>query len=295
VLAGYRTQLFNPSDLDNVKKIQAGFAAEPLSRFLGTASPAVARAVNFIQPLTPETQRSSPEFFNVLNFLLQFCFTHPSERELMARFARIGIGAGKTFDVGKLSPEIQAAIKAGIADGLQEYADLKRTEIDTGKVTAGDLFGTREYLKNNYLRRMSGAILGIYGNSKEEAIYPSYHLDAAGEKLNGSHRYTLRFASGQLPPVHAFWSLTMYELPSSLLTANPINRYLINSPMLPDLKRDADGGVTLFIQNQSPGADREANWLPAPKGPFWMALRLYWPKVEALEGEWTAPPLMRTS
>lgn len=291
VLAVYRTQLFNPADLDNVKKIQAGYKVEPLSKFLGQAAPAPASAVNFVKPLTPEGQRSSPEFFAILNFLLQFAPTHPSEKELMARLAMIGVGAGKPFELGKLSPEMHAAIKDGMADALKEQAEYKRTQIDTGKVTAGDVFGSREHLKNNYMARMTGAVMGIYGNSKEEAMYPIYTVDAGGNKLVGSNRYALRFEPGQLPPVHAFWSMTMYELPSSLLTANPLNRYLINSPMLPDMKRDPEGGVTLYIQNESPGADKEANWLPAPKGPFWMALRLYWPKDEALSGKWAAPKL----
>jgi hypothetical protein len=162
-------------------------------------------------------------------------------------------------------------------------------QFDEGKVTSGDVFGTREYLKNNYLYRMGAAVMGIYGNSKQEAMYPIYGVDADGQKLNGANPYALRFAPGQLPPFNAFWSLTMYELPKSLLVANPINRYLINSPMLPQLKRDADGGLTLLIQNESPGKDTEANWLPAPKGPFVMYMRLYWPKAEALEGKWTAP------
>jgi len=96
-----------------------------------------------------------------------------------------------------------------------------------------------------------------------------------------------------LPPVNAFWSVTMYELPASLLVANPINRYLLNSSMLPQFKKEADGGLTVYIQNESPGKDKEANWLPAPKGPFFMAMRLYWPKEAALEGKWTAPPLER--
>jgi len=119
------------------------------------------------------------------------------------------------------------------------------------------------------------------------------NLSAKATKIPAANRYTLRFAPGQLPPVNAFWSLTMYELPASLLVANPINRYLINSPMLPQLKRDADGGLTLLIQNESPGKDKEANWLPAPKGPFAMYMRLYWPKEEALEGKWTAPKLKK--
>ena len=107
------------------------------------------------------------------------------------------------------------------------------------------------------------------------------------------NRYALRFAPDQLPPVNAFWSLAMYELPSRLLVANPLNRYLINSPMLPDLKRDDDGGVTLYIQHDSPGKDKESNWLPAPSGPFLMFLRLFWPKPEALDGKWKQPPLQR--
>src|SRR5688572_31815600 len=290
VFAGYRTQLFNPADLDNVKKIQAGYKVEPLSAFLGQPAPPAAPAVDYMKPLTPKTQRTSPEFFNILNFALKFCPAVPSETALMERFAKIGVGAGKTINVASLTPEVKQALEQGMADGLKEFEDFKRTEVDTGKVTSGDFFGTREYLKNNYLYRMAAAILGIYGNSKAEAMYPIYAVDSTGAPLDAAkHRYTVRFAPGQLPPVNAFWSLTMYDLPASLLVANPINRYLINSPMLPQLKKDADGGITLHIQNESPGKDKEANWLPAPKGPFVMAMRLYWPKEEAMSGKWKAP------
>jgi hypothetical protein len=143
---------------------------------------------------------------------------------------------------------------------------------------------------------MVGAVDGIYGNSKDEAVYPGYLVDSAGQKLNCAQaRYTLRFAPGELPPAIAFWSLTMYELPSRLLVANPLNRYLINSPMLPNLIRDDDGGLTLHIQNESPGPEKEPNWLPAPKGPFMVALRLYWPKPAALSGAWQKPPLIKVS
>lgn len=291
-MAWYRTQLFNPGDIDNVKKVQAGYQAQPLSTFLGQPVPKAAPAINFIKPVTAADERTSPEVFNILNFILQFCPTDPSEKELMARFAAIGVGAGKTFDASKLSPELKTAIQAGIADAWADFAGLKE-QVEAGKVTSGDLFGTREYLKNNYLYRMGAAVLGIYGNSKQEAMYPVYGIDSDGQKLNGSNRYTVRFGPGQLPPVHAFWSLTMYDLPASLLVANPLNRYLLNSPMLPQFNRDADGGLTLLIQNESPGKDKEANWLPAPKGPFIMYMRLYWPKDEALEGKWSAPPLQR--
>jgi hypothetical protein len=151
------------------------------------------------------------------------------------------------------------------------------------------VFGTRAFLKNNYLYRMAAAVLGIYGNSEAEATYPVFRTDAAGKPLTGANRYTIRFAKGELPPVNAFWSATMYELPQSLLVANPINRYLINSPMLPELKKDADGGITLYIQNETPGKELESNWLPAPKGAFAVYMRLYWPKKVAMDGKWTPP------
>ncbi len=292
VFALYRTQLFNPGDIDNVKKVQAGYKAQTLSAFLGVRAPKGAPTIDFIKPLTPEAEKTSPQLYSILDFVLQFCPTDPSETQLMARFAKIGVGAGKTFDASKLSPEMRKAIEGGIADAWAEFGGFMKLA-EAGKVTSGDVFGTREFLKNNYLYRMGAAVLGIYGNSKQEAMYPFYAVDAAKEKLDGTHHYTLRFPPGQLPPVNAFWSLTMYKLPASLLVANSINRYLINSPMLPQLKRDADGGLTLLIQNDSPGKDREANWLPAPNGPMIIYLRLYWPKAEAVEGKWTAPPLKR--
>jgi hypothetical protein len=292
VIAAYRTQLFNPGDLGNVKKVQAGYKAQPLSAFLGQPAPEAAPAIDFIEPLTPAEQKTSLEFFDILNFVLQFCPAHPSETDLMARFAKIGVGAGKSFDARNLSPEVNGAIADGMADAWADAESLKR-RVDAKEVTSGDLFGTREYLKNNYLYRMVAAVLGIYGNSKMEAMYPVYTVDADGKKLGGANRYTLRFPPAQLPPVHAFWSLTMYELPSSLLSANPLDRYLLNSPMLPQFERDADGGLTLFIQNESPGKDKEANWLPAPRESFFMAMRLYRPKDEALSGKWTPPPLTR--
>jgi hypothetical protein len=141
---------------------------------------------------------------------------------------------------------------------------------------------------------MRGTVAGIWGNVREEAIYPAYYADSTGQPLDASkNRYAVRFAADRLPPVNAFWSLTMYDLPGRLLVANPLNRYIINSPMLPDLKRDGDGGLTLYVQHESPGKDKESNWLPAPNGPFVVAMRLYWPKPEALDGRWKEPPMQR--
>ena len=290
--AQFRTQLFNPADLDNVKKIQTQYVVKPLSAFLGQPAPKAAPSIDFPKPLTPVTQKTSFEFYTLLNFYLQFCPTHPSEQALMNRFAKIGVGAGQTFDASKLSPETKQAIEAGMADAWAEFKDLLG-RINKGEVTSGDVFGTREYLKNNYLFRMAAAVLGIYGLSKEEATYLPYFVDGDGQKLDGVNHYTLRFKKGQLPPANSFWSLTLYDQPASLLVANPINRYLLNSTMLSQFKMDDDGGQTLYVQNESPGKDKEANWLPSPKGPFWVVLRLYVPKPEALEGKWIAPPMKR--
>ena len=290
----YRTQLFGMDDLDAVKKIQSQYRAQPLSGSPGRRRRPRRRSSS--QPLSAEAQKSSPEFFGILNFLLQFAPIHPSETALMDRFARAGIGAGKRFDVAALTPEQLQAVQAGMADAWTAFAKYKAEQIDTGKKSSADGFGTREFLHNDYLARMSSAVLGIYGNSKEEANYPAYFTDSAGKPLEGAHsRYTVRFEPGKLPPVNSFWSLTMYELPASLLTENPLNRYLINSPMEPQLVRDADGGITLYIQHDSPGKEKEANWLPAPKGPFFMVMREYWPKAEALDGTWKAPPAVRTT
>jgi hypothetical protein len=278
-----------------VKQVQSGYRLEPLSSFLREPVGKTAPPIDFIEPLTPAEEKTSIEFFNVLNFVLKFCPTHPSEAELRARFAKVGFNGSEGFDANALSPEIKAALGQGMADAWEAFEELKKTKLDTGEVTSGDVFGTREYLNNNYLYRMAGAVLGIFGNSKQEAMYPFYSIDADGQPLDGNNDYSLRFAPGQLPPVNSFWSLTMYKLPSILLVDNAINRYLLNSPMLAQFVKDPDGGLTFYIQNESPGQDKEPNWLPAPKGPFMCAMRLYWPKDEALDGQWKVPPMVKTS
>src|SRR5437660_11940289 len=137
----YRTQLFNPGDIDNVKKVQAGYKVQTLSAFLGQPAPKAAPAIDFIKPLTPEEEKTSPRFFNILNFVLQFCPTVPSEEALMARFAKLGVGAGKTFDASKLSPEMKTAIEQGMADAWADLAGLKK-QLEEGKLNSGDVFGT---------------------------------------------------------------------------------------------------------------------------------------------------------
>jgi hypothetical protein len=285
----YRTQLFGPSDIDKVKEIQAGYQVAPLSVFLNQPPPAPAPAIDFVPPLAPDQQKTSPQFFEILNFVMRFAPTLPDEKEMRDRFASIGIGPDGNFEADKLDPEMRKAVEDGMADGWAEFDTFKKDQVDTDQVGSAQFFGTRTDLKGNYLYRMAGAVLGIYGNTAAEAIYPASFNDSAGAPLNGANNYVYKFAKDQLPPVNAFWSLTMYELPQSLLVANPINRYLVNSPMLPSLVPDRDGGYTFYLQNGSPGSDRESNWLPAPAGPFVVVLRLYWPKPDALNGSWKAP------
>jgi hypothetical protein len=285
-----RTQLFNPADLDNVKKIQAGYKVQLLSEFLGKPAPAVAPAPNWAKPLPPPEMRTSLEFFNVLSFVLQFCPTPESEKNLRARLAEIGVAGGKSFEAASLSPEMKIALQEGMADGQKEI-DARRVAVG-GKID--NLFGTRAFLKNDYVARAAGAQIGIGANSKEEALYPIYEKDSDGQPLDGSKgHYTLRFAKDQFPPVNAFWSLTMYGVPDQLLVRNSMNRYLINSPMLPGLNLDVDGSLTIYIQTERPANDKEANWLPAPNGPFMLAMRYYFPKPALLSGEWKSPAVQR--
>ncbi len=280
-----RTQLFNPGDLDNVKKIQAGYKLQSLSEFEGKAR-IPEPATDWIRPIRPADQKTDPKFYNVLAFLLQFTPTHPSETELRARFEMLGLKAGEKFDVAALSPDIKEALSDGMKEG-QKQIDDRRATLHGDSST---LFGTREFLKNDFVARAAGTQVGIGANSREEALYPIFEKDAEGAPLDGSKgKYTLRFEGGEFPPVNAFWSVTMYDLPGQLLVANPLNRYLINAPMVPDLKKDVDGGVTIYIQHETPGGDKEANWLPAPNGPFMMAMRYYLPKPELLDGSWKSP------
>jgi hypothetical protein len=294
VYAIFRTQLFNAADIENVKKIQAGYQVLSLSAYLGQSAPPSASTIDWMKPLTTDEQAKSLEIFNLTSFILQFCPVHESEKELRAKFASIGIGPGKKLDFATMPEEKRAAYQQGIADAWEDFAALQK-KADSGELTSADAFGTREELKNNYLLRWAGAVLGIYGNTAAEALYPLYFVDGDKKPLNAAEQnYTLRFEPGKLPPVNAFWSVTMYDLPDRFLVANPLDRYLINSPMLPQLQMDPDGGLTIHIQHKSPGKEKGANWLPAPKGPFFMSMRLYHPKPEALNGQWKEPKVQRS-
>ncbi|MET0581398.1 MAG: DUF1254 domain-containing protein [Pseudoxanthomonas sp.] len=286
----FRTQLFAPNDLGNVGKLQAQYQARPLSAFLGTAPPSPAPKVDF--PPYDAAKADGPGFFSYLDFLLQYAPAPASEAATRARFARIGIETGKPFDEAALSAQERKAITDGIADANKELQEFVATKINTHEVASTDLFGSREFLKNNYLYRFAGAKLGIFGNSGSEADYQSYFVDGTGKPLDAAaHDYALRFGKDQLPPTDAFWSVTMYDGKSKLLVDNPLDRYLINSPMLPRLKRDVDGGLTLYLQHASPGKDKESNWLPAPDGPFYAILRNYSPAASVVDRSWKKPEL----
>jgi hypothetical protein len=297
-LAGYRTQLFSAADLPNVVKVQAGYKAQPLSAYLKQPAPAAAQAVNF-----PKIDASMVEtnFFDYLDFALQFAPAEANEQEIRAKLARLGIGAGKTFHFKSLSLEHKAEVGLGMKDG--------EAKVDAAVANAGgkaingwqvsSLPGDSVHYNGNWLKRAAAAKAGIYGNDAAEAVYPLTRVDGDGQTLDGSKQYyTLTFAKDQYPPVNAFWSVTMYDGKTQLLIENPINRYLINSPMLPGMEKSPGGSLTLYIQNKSPGKDKESNWLPAPNDTIYLVMRLYWPKTEppsvlpAGEGSWKPPVIV---
>ena len=299
-LAIYRTQLFSPDDLDNVKKVQAGYKVQTLSAYLKQPAPPAAPAIDFPKI---DTELAKTNFFEFLDFALQFAPPQENEKEIRAQLARIGVGPGKTFNFKDLPLEQKLEIGLGMKEGDKK---VDEAVANAGKGINGwrvsSLFGDSAFYNGDWLKRAAGAKGGIYGNDAAEAMYPARRTDSDGQTLDGSkHNYTLTFPAGQQPPVNAFWSVTMYDGKTQFLIENPINRYLINSPMLPGMKTNADGSLTLYIQNKSPGADKESNWLPAPNGTIYLVLRLYWPKVEPPsilpvgEGTWQPPEVKRVT
>jgi hypothetical protein len=299
-LAGYRTQAFNPADLPNVVKVQAGYKVQPLSAYLKQPPPPPAPAIDFPK-IDAELVKSN--FFEYLDFALQFAPAEANETEIRARLARIGIGAGKTFNFKDLSVKDKLEVGLGMKDGEKKIDDAVA---NAGKAINGwrvsSIPGDSAHYNGDWLKRATAAKAGIYGNDAVEAMYPLTKTLADGQPLDGSkHNYTLTFAKGELPPVNAFWSITMYDGKTQLLIENPINRYLINSPMLPSMKKNADGSLTLYIQKDSPGKDKESNWLPAPNDLIYLVMRLYWPRTEppsilpAGEGTWQPPAIKQAS
>src|SRR5580765_5266267 len=298
-IAGYRTQLFNPEDMPNVIKVQSGYKAQPLSAFLKQPAPPAAPAIDFPKI---NSELAKTNFFDYLDFSLQFAPAGPEEIAIREKLARLGIGAGKTFDFNSLSPEQKAAVVEGMKAGEAEVEDgVKNIGTKINGWHIASIAGDRAFFNGDWLKRAEGAKAGIYGNDAVEAMYPLAIALPDGEPLDGSkHNYTLTFPDGQFPPVNAFWSVTMYDGKTQFLIKNPINRYLINSPMLPNMKKNADGSLTLYIQKDSPGKDKESNWLPAPNDLIYLVMRLYNPKTERPsilppgEGTWKPPGIVKT-
>jgi hypothetical protein len=293
-LVVYRTQLFNTEDMPGVEKVQSGYKAQPLSAFLERPAPPAAPKVDF---LPANSEKIKDNLFEYLDFALQFIPPSPEAEEVREKLATIGIGPGKTFQWKDLSPEHRAAVVEGMKAGdakVDKFLASGMKVINGWGV--GAFFGDKSFFEGDWLKRAAAAKGGIYGNDAIEATYPFTRVDAEGETLDGSkHNYTITFPAGQLPPVNAFWSVTMYDGKNQLLVKNPINRYLINSPMLENLKKNDDGSLTLYIQKDNPGADKESNWLPAPDDTIYLVMRLYWQKTQAPsilpagEGSWQPP------
>jgi hypothetical protein len=285
--------------MPNVEKVQAGYKAQPLSAFLKQSAPPAALKIDFV-PATTEGIKAN--FFEYLSAALQFVPPSPQDTEIRARLASIGVGPGKTFEFRDLSPEHKAAVLLGMKQGDDQVDKFLASGFkNINGWNVGAFFGDQTFYKANWLMRAGAAKGGLYGNDAAEAMYPYTRVDANGETLDASkHNYTITFPVGQLPPVNAFWSVTMYDGKSQLLIKNPLNRYLINSPMLPSMKKNADGSLTLYIQKDSPGKAKEANWLPAPDDTIYLVMRLYWPKdtppsiLPPGEGTWKPPGIVAT-
>ncbi|NVO17529.1 MAG: DUF1254 domain-containing protein [Rhodoplanes sp.] len=299
-LALFRTQLFNAADIDKVKAVQAGYRAQPLSAYLKQPAPPAAPAIDFPKI---DKELAKRNFFEFLDFALQFAPLSPDEVWIREQLARIGIGPGKSFSFRDLSLEDKAEVLLGMAEGQRKVEEAAKTlgkDINGWRVAAP--FGDAVHFHGDWLLRAAAAQAGIYGNDAIEAMYPGARVDADGQALDGAkNAYTLTFPAGRLPPADAFWSVTMYDAKTQLLIRNPIDRYLVNSPMLAGLKKSQDGSLTLYIQNKSPGADKESNWLPAPDGPMYIVMRIYLPRttppsiLPAGEGTWQPPGIKRVA
>ncbi len=298
-----RTQLMNGNDLENVQRIQGEYQLQSLSSYLGTEAPESAHTNTF--PDWNEGDQFTSASFKYLDVMLGFLEPVTEEAELMNRFARLGIGTENGFDMNRYDEEVRKAIDEGVEEGFEEIESFIKTYSSDPLVSA-KVFGTRDFLINSarenyqqdnfYVLRAVAAHLGLYGNSGAEAIYPTYLVDADGSPLNTvENKYTLTFQQDELPPVRAFWSLTMYDGQTQLLIHNPLNKYLLNSNMKDDFVYGEDGSLTLYIQKDSPGQKLESNWLPAPEGPFYSVMRLYGPENTALKGDWVNPPMVKAN
>ncbi|WPR75195.1 DUF1254 domain-containing protein [Algoriphagus sp. NG3] len=288
-----RTQLKGNDDLPNVLEIQQQYKLQPLSLFEGKELK-TAPEINWV-PLDPQ-EFGDARFIKYVNFYLAMVEPfHEDDTAALKRFEKIGIKPGATFDSTNYSPETLGAINAGVNDAISEIKG--KAENIAERVNGWnmmDAFGPREFYKNDWLLRAAAVMVGIYANDKVEAFYPIAYVDSDEEVLDGSrYQYKIDFNSESLPPAKYFWSVTMYNKQADgvagYMVENPINRYLINSTT-EGLVKDKDGNFTIFIQHQAPeDKAQQANWLPAPNEPFYLALRIYGPEETALDGTWEPP------
>lgn len=288
-----RSQLLGPDDVEALDRVMGQYELRSLSEFDGGAA---LQALPFDWPVWDDPASRDEQFIGYVNALLPLCQpTHPDEIRIMERFSRIGIGPNVEFDSDALDDATRYALRSGVDRARERIA----AEIGNQEMVNGwsqtDPFGDRGFYAGDYLLRAAAAMGGWGGNDKIEAFYPSAREDADDAPFDGSQKYMMTFAS--LPPVHAFWSVTMYDTSydgtAGYLVDNPIDRYLINSTTQ-GLVFGEDGSLTLFIQHDEPDTtEGRANWLPAPDGSFYLVLRMYWPKEDALDSTWTPPAVIR--
>jgi hypothetical protein len=288
-----RTKTDGPPDYDAVHKIQAGYKITPLSQWGKEPTvPTVTIDPSVDMKTAPKVQvdtMPADKYFAYAAELLKLQPPHITDEPIIARMKRIGLERGKSFDLGKADPVVAQAL-AGSPEAAQKLMAWKTptlARMENGWSMNTDTMGV---YGNYYLKRAMVAQLGLGANLPEDAVYPLNIADATGKPLDGTGNYTLHFAKGELPPTSAFWSVTLYDN-DGFQVANPLNRFALSSWM--PFKTNDDGSLDLYFQNASPGADKEANWLPAPKGPFTLTMRIYAPKSDVLTGVWNPPPVKR--
>jgi len=288
-----RTKTDGPPDYEAVHKIQAGYKVTPLSDWGKAARPVVVKIDPTVDMTTPpKTQVDSmpaAKFFATAAELMKLHPPHITDQPIVAQMRRLGIEVGKSFDLDKADPVVRRALANVPEAGRQMMAWKVHTlaRVVNGWSMNTDTMGV---YGNYYLKRAIVAQFGLGANLPEDAIYPLNLADESGKPLDGANRYVLHFEKSNLPPVDAFWSVTLYDS-DGFQVANVLNRFAVSSWM--PFKYNPDGSLDLYFQNESPGKDKEANWLPAPKAPFNLTMRLYAPRSEALTGKWAPPAIVR--
>jgi hypothetical protein len=288
-----RTKTDGPADYDAAHKIQAGYRITPLSQWGKPPQPVQVQIDPSVNMKTPPKIQADTmpagKYFAYAAELMKLQPPHITDQPIIAVMKRVGIEPGKSFDITKLDP----AVRTGLESAPQDAQKLMAWKVPTlaTVVNAWSMnTNTMGVYGNYYLKRAIIAQLGLGANLPEDAIYPQNLGDQAGQPLDGTNRNTLHFEKGATPPVAAFWSITVYDH-EGFQVANPLNRFAVSSWM--PFRYNPDGSLDLYFQNESPGTDKETNWLPAPKGPFNLTMRLYAPKDDALTGRWNPPPVTR--